>query len=77
MNTQIPNPMGRGLTDRNQNAINQARTEAREQLMNLLAAEGDYFHPTYLPLRKKYFEAVRRYADLTDQTFEAALASMF
>ena len=66
-----------GRKDRNQQAINDARTHARECLMELVALESNVNHPAFLGKRKQYFDAVRKYADLTDQTFESAIVSMF
>ena len=63
-------------TNKNLEAINEARTQARTALFDLLTVMGDYLHPAYAPKRTAYFEAVQRYADLTDQTFESAIAAM-
>jgi hypothetical protein len=61
--------------NKNLEAINQARTTARELLMDLLQLDAK--NEGYNRARETYFAAVVKYAKLTDQTFESALASMF
>jgi hypothetical protein len=57
-------------------AVNEARATAREKLIDLIATPGNYLHPTFAIRRKAYFDAVKSYADLTDQTFNLALKSI-
>jgi hypothetical protein len=57
-------------------AINAARSEARELLMALLQEAGHYAHPVYAERRKAYLNAVQRFADLCDIEFDAAVRDL-
>ena len=75
MDDRLANLAFHHRTNKNLQAATDARNEARAMLIELLALP--YLAIGYDAQRKAYFASVRKYADLSDQTFEAALASMF